>query len=283
MLSYLLMHCLHIYSTMQPSSEVNQISQTLQVDFDRILCNVLEKYHSFPGFALLLGSLLQSMGTTRRHFFPPGMVAYLNLVCRRGEGYLLDDMGFSGIFDTHGCVVGTQEFLTYLTRLLENPERSGTHIFDQQRYTTAAKECLELCLCSYHHFSKGPMAFGHRNRELRRSRPSAWIARMGVHSRIWKARRHLQVLLKASRAVSQDDSFPENSPRHDYYRSVSYRWALDLLPFFLQNSAISLELAGVLHKCTFTMMAQQFPRRMRLAKEAMAKYLLQVESEVGNS
>jgi hypothetical protein len=42
---------------MQPSSEANNISQTLQVDFDRILCNMLEKHHSFPGFTLLLGSL----------------------------------------------------------------------------------------------------------------------------------------------------------------------------------------------------------------------------------
>ena len=109
------MNCLHIYSMMQPSSEVNQISQTLQVDFDRILCNVLEKYHSFPGFALLLGSLLQSMNITQGYPFPLGMVTYLNLVRQRGEGHLLDDIGFSGMTEAHGYVTGTPKFLIYLT------------------------------------------------------------------------------------------------------------------------------------------------------------------------
>ena len=50
-----------IYSMMQPSTEADRISRTLQVDFDKILCNVLEKHHSFPGFALVLGGLLQSI------------------------------------------------------------------------------------------------------------------------------------------------------------------------------------------------------------------------------
>jgi hypothetical protein len=41
---------------------------------------------------------------------------------------------------------------------------------------------------------------------------------------------------------------------------------------------ISLELANVLHCCTFTTMGQKFPQRMRLAKEAISRYLLRVES-----
>jgi len=102
---------------------------------------------------------------------------------------------------------------------------------------------------------------------------------MGVRSRIWKAR-HLQ--LKASIYIHQQDSFPEKSPEHEYYRSLSYQWALDLLPFFLENSAISLELAGVLCSCTFTTMSWQFPRRRRLAKEAISRYLLRAESAVGS-
>ena len=107
---------------MQPSSEVNNVSQTLQVDFDRILCNILEKYHSFPEFTLLLRSLFPYIGDIKKLNFPPGMVAYLSLVRQRGEGYFLDDIGFSGITEVHGCVVGTEIFLTYLTQLLENPE-----------------------------------------------------------------------------------------------------------------------------------------------------------------
>ena len=277
------MRSLHIYSMMQPSSEAHHI-QTYQIDFDRILCNVLEKYHSFPGFALLLGSLFPSIEDMRRYNLPPGMVTYLYLIRQRGEGYLLDDIGFYGIVDVHGCAGGTQEFLTYLTQLLENPERAGTHVFDQQRYTTAAKECLQLCLCNYRDFSKRATESGHHDRALHRSKPSAWIARMGVRSRIWKARHHFQVLLKASWGrISIEASFPANSPQHEYYRSMSYWWALDLLPFFLENSAISSELAEVLHRCTFTTMAQKFPRKWRLAREAIAKYLLRVESVIGPS
>ena len=282
------MRFLHIHSTMQPLSEAHRVSQTLQVDLDRILCDVLEKYHSFPGFALLLGSLLHPIFNTKQlPTFPPGMVASLYLVRHRGERYILDDIGFSGISGINSFVPGTPEFLIYLTQLLENPERSGTQVFDQHRYTAAAKECLQLYLCSHSNFSKGVTESGRRDRELRRSKPSAWMARMGVYSRIWKGRHHFQVRLrvKALRYIHWNMSFPAylNSSGQEYRRSLSYRWALDLLPFFLDNSAISLELAGVLRRRTFTKMAQQFPRRKRLAKEAIAKYLLRVESAAGNS
>ena len=68
-----------------------------------------------------------------------------------------------------------------------------------------------------------------------------------------------------------------------YYQFLSYQWKLDLLPIFLEKSAITSELADVLRTCTFTTMAQRFPRRMRLAREAIAAYLLRVEeSAVGN-
>ena len=61
------------------------------------------------------------------------------------------------------------------------------------------------------------------------------------------------------------------------------RWALDLLPFLrlLERSGISSELVDVLHRrATFTAMAQEFPWRTMLAKEAMAKYLLRAGSAV---
>ena len=269
---------------MQPISEPYRISQTLQVEFDRILCDVLEKYHSFPGFTLLLGGLLEfTMNIKQRHTYPPAMEAYLRLVRGRGEGYILDDMGLREIVAIYGSKLGVSEFITYLTQLLENPERAGTLVFDQQKYTTAAKECLQLCLCSYRHFSKGAMESSHHSRALRRNKPSAWIARMGIHSRIRKGWHHCKVQLKASMYIHQDTSFLDNSPQHEYYRYLSYRWALDLLPFFLEKSAISLELAELLRRRTFTTMAQQFPRRKRLAKEAITKYLLRVESAAGDS
>jgi hypothetical protein len=223
------------------------------------------------------------MNINKRHTYPPGMVAYLCLVRQRGEGYILDDIGFRGIVTAHRCMpLSTPEFLTYLTRFLENPERAGTRVFDQQRYTAAAKECLQLCLCSYRHFSKEVMESGLYDRALRRSKPSAWIARMGIHSRIRKGRHYLQLQLKASKYIGQYTSFPANSPQHEYYQSLSYRWALDLLPLFLEKCAISLELAELLRRRTFTTMAQKFPRRKRLAREAIAKYLLRVESAAGN-
>ena len=274
---------LHIHSMMQPLPEVNDISQTLQVDFDRILCNVLEKYCSFPGFNLLLGSLLHfAMNIKRRPIFPSGMLASVYLIRQRGGGHILDDIGFSCICGIAIIMQSTPKFLIYFAQLLENPEQSGTQVFDQQRYTAAAKDCLQLCLFNHRNFSKGIMDSGHRDRALRRSKPSAWIARMGVCSRIWKGRHNFQILLKARITINQYHSFPEKSPQHECYRSLSYRWALDLLPFFLENSAISLELAAVLRRRTFTTMALQFPRRKRLAKEAIAKYLLQVESAAGN-
>jgi hypothetical protein len=220
---YLLMRFLHIYSIMQPSSEACRVSQTLQVDFDRILCDVLEKYYSFPGVTLLLGSLLHRIINTKQTpVYPPGLVASLYLVRQQGEGYILDDIGFSGIVGINSYRPDTLEFLTYLTQLLENPERSGTQVFDQQKYTAAAKECLQLYLCSHPNFSKGILEFGHHDRALRRSKPSAWIARMGSHSRIRKGWHHLQVQLKASRHIYQYYSFPHNSPQHERYRYLSY-------------------------------------------------------------
>ena len=128
MLSQVLMRLLEIYSMMQLSSEADYISRTVQVDLDRILWTVLEKYHSFPGFTLLLGSLLHFIiNTKQRDTYPPGMVADLYLVRRRGEGHILDDLGFFGLITVHWHVfiAGTPVFLTYFTELLENPERSG--------------------------------------------------------------------------------------------------------------------------------------------------------------
>ena len=113
---------------MQPISKADHIYQTLQADFDRILCDVLEKYHTIPGFTLLLGGLLQfimNMNIKEQHTYPPGMAAYLYLVRERGEGYILYDIGLSEPGDSgiHGIAgKGTHQFLTYLTQLLENPE-----------------------------------------------------------------------------------------------------------------------------------------------------------------
>ena len=221
-----------------------------------------------------------------------GMVASLYLIRQRGEGHILDDTGLfgaNGISNVQAVYLlpGTPEFFSYLTRFLESPERSGPSFFDQQRYMTATKECLQLYLCSHLKFSKGATESGPRDKDLRRSKPSAWIARLGAHRRIRKGRHRLKARqrksLKVKIYISQYASFPKASPNHDYYRFLSYRWALDLLPFLLDKSSISLELAELLYGYTFTTMARGFPRRMRLAKEAIMKYLLRVEAGVGDS
>ena len=279
--------CSHIHYVMQPSPEADHISQNFQANFDRMLRNALEKYHSCPGFTLLLGSILQYRNIKQRLLlFPPGLVASLYLVRQQREGHILDDIGLSGICTPTLRVTGTEEFLAYFVELLENPERSGTHAFDQQSYATAAaKECLELCLCSYHKFSKGATESAHRGKVLMRNKPWAWKARLGVRSRIRRVIRHSTVRQwKSIKArivdIDQYASLSHNSLMHEYYRFLSYQWRLDLLPIFLEKSALSLELANVLRHRTFTTMAQRFPRRMRLAKQAITTYLLRVGASV---
>jgi hypothetical protein len=274
--------CILVFFMIQPLSEADHICQTLQVHFDRMLCNVLEKYDYFPGFTLLLGSLFYY--TTRKHPYNhlPGIIASLYLVQQQRGQYILDDIGFSEIVPRRE----TPKYITYFIELLESPERSGTHIFDQKQYTTAAKECLQLYLCGHRNFSKGVTEFAHHDKALCRNKPWEWVARLGVHSRIRKGRHYFKVRQFNSvnaQIIYQDHSYPKNFPKDQYLRSLSYQWALDLLPFFLKRSAISLELAEVLHSCTFTTMAWKFPRRRRLAKEAIAKYLLRVESAAGEA
>ena len=281
--------CIFTYSLIQPLSGADHICQTLQVDFDRIFCNILGQYHSFPGFTPLLGSLLQCASAKRPHTLLPGIVASCHLIRKQGEGDILNDIGLVGMPVTYSRIPAPQnetlEFIAYFAEFLENPERSGTCFFDEQKYRTAAKECLQLYLGNHRNFSKGAAQFAHRDRALRRSKPFAWIVRLGVHSRIWKARHHFKVQLhKPFKArINQYDSFFENAPLYEYYRSFTYRGALDLLPFFLEKSGVSLELADALRSNRFTTMAWEFPRRMRFAKEAIKKYLLRVESAGDNS
>ena len=274
-----------IDSTKQPSAVADYILQAVQFNCDKMLRNILAKYHSFLGFALLLAGLLRYIRAGGAETFFPEIVASLYLGRQRGEGYIFDDIGSSGLLESrpHGrmCATGTLEFLTYLVELLENSERSQTYVFGPQSYTTASKECLQLCLSNHQRFSKGTLESAHRDKALRRSKPFVWIRRLGVHSRIRKSRRLLKVRqgksLKRGITIDQYAALASDSPEYEYYQSLSYRWALDLLPFLLQRSAISLELAGVLCLCTFTTMAQKFPRRVRLAKEAMTRYLQLVQ------
>jgi len=273
----------YIYYMIQPFPEANHIYQTCQANFDRMLFNALKKYHSCPGFALLLGSILNYKNLHHQPFgFPPGLVASLYLVHQQGQGHVLTDLSFSGITGSNGEIPRDSNFLTYFIELLEDPERLGSRAFDQHRYASAAKECLQLCLCNHHKFSKGVTESVYRDKALLRNKPWAWKARLGIHSRIRKAMRHLTVRRwKSFKALMPYNIHqPQGSSEHEYYLFLSYQWKLDLFPIFLEKSAISLQLADLLRTRTFTTMAQRYPRRMRLAREAIAAYLLRVEEFV---
>ena len=63
------------------------------IEFDRMLCNVLEKYHSFPGFALLLGSLLRGANTGGAYILL-GIIVSSYLARQRGRGIFSTRQGF---------------------------------------------------------------------------------------------------------------------------------------------------------------------------------------------
>jgi hypothetical protein len=176
------------------------------------------------------------------------MKASWYLIYDQGDGHILDGSGLPDIL----------EYFTYFKELLESPERSGNYSFDQQRYTTAAKECLQLYLCNHHKFSKGTTE---HDLALYRNIGIAPPCSCNGHSH-----------------ETQGDYCPKGSFKHKSCLLLSYRWALDLLPFFLEKSAISLELAELLHGCTFTTMSSLFPQRKKLAKKAIVRYLLWVDS-----
>ena len=269
-------------SLTQPFSEAGHISSTFQVAFDRMLCGILPKNYSSPGFSLRLGSFLQFRNARKPFPLLDRILASSYLVRQPGEGHILD-----AIYSRHGFTSFIPEFFTYFAELLENPGRSGTGSFDQQRYATAARECLQLYLYSHHIFSMGAAESTLHDKALRRHKPFAWVAQLEVHRRIRKGRNYVNVqqgkkFFNSWFIREYPFSLPKNSPEREHCQSLSYKWALDLLPFLLEKSAISLELAKALRCRTFAMPAQRFPRRMGLAKEAIARYLLRVESVEGN-
>jgi hypothetical protein len=85
--------CIFTYLPKQPLSEAAHISQTHQVDFDRLICHVLEKIYPFPGFTLLLGSILQRM-TKNPRAYSSGVNQFLYLIVRHGHLNLAEDSHF---------------------------------------------------------------------------------------------------------------------------------------------------------------------------------------------
>jgi len=278
--------CIFTYPMKQPLSETAHICQTLQVDFDQIICHVLEKIYSFPGFTLLLGGVLQDITTEPSTY----IAEFLYLVPWHRELDLAGSWKIMGV-NIINCQYspGKAEFLTYFKEFLQNPERSGNHVFDQQRYATAVKECLRLCLCSHHHFPKRVIESVRGDRILCRNKPWEWRRRLGAHGRIRKSRHQFMVRERRKFKATHQlfFSYPSRPTiqtlvEDEYSRSFVYEWALDLLPLLLGRSAVSSEMADVLRNCIFATMGLEFPRKTRVAKDAMRRYILRVESAMGH-
>ena len=94
---YLHFLCILVFThfIIQPLSEANNIRQTLQVHFDRMLCIILEGNHSFPGFALLLGGIFQYVSAKQPSNITTGIKASSYLIWKRGEGHILDNTGWT--------------------------------------------------------------------------------------------------------------------------------------------------------------------------------------------
>jgi len=108
---------------MQSWPQADQISWTFQADFDKMLCKAMDKHSTSPGFALLLGSILQyplANSEPPSFSYPRGpLLAFLYMVRQQRKGHFLDDIWFSGLLQQ---TLDDGGFLTYLSELLENPE-----------------------------------------------------------------------------------------------------------------------------------------------------------------
>lgn len=122
---------------------------------------------------------------------------------------------------------------------------------------------------------------------LLRNKPWLWKGRLGVHSKIRKSRHQLKVQQYKRFKVTWNTDYTsgvllEENLKNEYYQFLVYKWGLDLLLFFLERSAVSLEMANVLRGCTFTTMMLIFPRKIKVAKRLMRRYILRVESEMSD-
>ena len=128
-----------------------------------MFCNVLEKYHSFPGFTLVLGSLFQFQSTEKPYTFLHGITTSLYLTQQWEEGHILDDTRLFGanriLSDTQAIYApGTRKLFSYFTELLESPERSGTHILISSSMRWLPRSACNCTCVAIAIFPRGPQS-----------------------------------------------------------------------------------------------------------------------------
>ncbi|KIM37526.1 hypothetical protein M413DRAFT_257021 [Hebeloma cylindrosporum] len=196
-----------------------------------------------------------------------------------GNEEFFEGMGFAGLLKTHSITSTIEprgiEYLKYLYNLLEEPKRSGIYALNAQTFAGAVMECLSLYLCNRAFFQKRRSRFEPWRARRRRTSPWLWRMRFGPCN-IYH-RNHP----KAGTFDRRRGSRPVASPGLEDYQVALYEWALIVLPFFLENSAVSPDLAEHLSRSTFSINSVRFPYLTRRARLAISTYLLRVKVSQG--
>jgi len=141
-------------------------------------------------------------------------------------------------------------------------------------FANAVRDCLELYLCN------GQLKFWKRQSQfdrwyagqMRRATPWIWGVRFGTRS-IYHPKRPGK---NAKSFSTCRVSLPVAFSGVEGYQLALYKWALIVLPSFLESSELSLELADYLGHSTFWMVSVRFQYLTRLAKVAISKYSMRV-------
>jgi hypothetical protein len=237
----------------------------------------LKKYGSHHSFRWSICSLRYFIGSKARDSLVPYLASMLILAQNEGNEEFFEDMGFAGLLKTHSITSTIEprgiQYLEYLYDLLEKPERSGSYALNSQMFANAVRHCLELYLCNRRlEFQKRRSQCDRWYAGRRRETPWIWRVRFGTRS-IYHPKRPGQ---KAKSFNTCRGSRPVAFSGVEGYQLALYEWALIVLPFFLESSELSPELADYLDRSTFLMVSVRFPYLTRLAKVAISKYSMRV-------
>lgn len=194
-----------------------------------------------------------------------------------GNQEFFEDMGFAGLLKTHSITSTIEprgiEYLEYLCDLLEKPERSGAYTLDGQMFASAVRDCLDFYLCNRRLLQKRRSRCDRWHYRMRRTTPWLHRVRFGTLNVYHQKRPGRKTRVFNPSRGSRRVAFPGV----EGYQLASYEWALMVLPFFLENSVVSLELADYLSHSTFSIVSVRFPHLTRLAKVAISTYSIRAQ------